>query len=228
MKNLLKDSKAYYEDNDYYEIFSQAEDAENKVAYYLNNISKNKVVLDAGCGTGKFLNVLETNAKRYIGIDLSKNQLAKAKLKSLNNYSQFICSNLTKIPLEDNSVDLIVSTWVLGTITDINERNKVLNEFMRVLNNTGSIILVENASGSEFEIIRGRDKDNRTKDYNNWIIHNNFLLEQEIDTYFAFNTIEEAIECFKTIYGDEVAIKINGKKIEHKINIYKYQATNNS
>ncbi len=228
MKNLLKDSKAYYEDNDYYEKFSQAEDAENKVAYYLNNISKNKVVLDAGCGTGKFLNVLETNAKRYIGIDLSKNQLAKAKLKSLNNYSQFICSNLTKIPLEDNSVDLIVSTWVLGTITDINERNKVLNEFMRVLNNTGSIILVENASGSEFEIIRGRDKDNRTKDYNNWIIHNNFLLEQEIDTYFAFNTIEEAIECFKTIYGDEVAIKIKGKKIEHKINIYKYQATNNS
>lgn len=34
-KNLLKDSKAYYEDNDYYEIFSIAEDGENKVGAYL-------------------------------------------------------------------------------------------------------------------------------------------------------------------------------------------------
>ena len=42
MKNLLKDSNAYYENNDYYEIFSIAEDAENKVAKYLNNISKKK------------------------------------------------------------------------------------------------------------------------------------------------------------------------------------------
>ena len=34
-KNLLKDSKSYYEDNDYYEIFSIAEDGENKVGAYL-------------------------------------------------------------------------------------------------------------------------------------------------------------------------------------------------
>ena len=44
MKNLLKDSKAYYEDNDYYEIFSVAEDAEHKVTEYLNNISKKKLI----------------------------------------------------------------------------------------------------------------------------------------------------------------------------------------
>ena len=35
-KNLLKESKAYYENNDYYEIFSIAEDGENKVSDYLN------------------------------------------------------------------------------------------------------------------------------------------------------------------------------------------------
>ena len=58
-KNLLKDSKAYYEDNDYYEIFSIAEDGENKVGAYLEEICKDKIVLDAGCGTGKFLNILE-------------------------------------------------------------------------------------------------------------------------------------------------------------------------
>ena len=64
-KNLLKDSKAYYEDNDYYEIFSVAEDGENKVANYLKDICKDKIVLDAGCGTGKFLNILEEYSKKY-------------------------------------------------------------------------------------------------------------------------------------------------------------------
>ena len=221
MNNLLKDSKAYYEDNDYYEIFSIAEDAENKVKNYLNNISKDKIVLDAGCGTGKFLNIIESNSKEYIGIDLSDKQLEKARLKS-NNNSRFICSNLSNIPLEDKSIDLIVSTWVLGTIIDINERNNVLSELKRVLKDNGTIILVENREGSEFETIRNRDKDNRTRDYNNWILNNGFILDEEIDTYFEFKTFEEAKKCFEVIYGEGIASKINSNKIEHKINIYKY------
>ncbi len=222
MKNLLRDSKAYYEDNDYYEIFSIAEDSENKIANYLDNISKDKIVLDAGCGTGKYLNVLERNAIKYIGIDLSEKQLAKAKLKSKNNNSELICSNLSIIPLEDSSVDLIVSTWVLGTIIDINERNKVLDELKRVLKQDGQIILVENAENSEFEKIRGRDKDSRTKDYNDWILNNSFVLDKTIDTYFQFNTLEEAKKCFNIIYGEEISSRIVNSKIEHSINIYKY------
>ena len=87
MKNLLKDSKAYYENNDYYEIFSIAEDSENKVSSYLESVSKDKIILDAGCGTGKFLNILEKNATKYIGIDLSNEQLKKAKSKSLKDSS---------------------------------------------------------------------------------------------------------------------------------------------
>ena len=118
-KNLLKDSKAYYEDNDYYEIFSIAEDGENKVANYLKYICKDKIVLDAGCGTGKFLNVLEEYSQTYIGIDLSEKQLEKAKRKSKKSTSEFICSNLSKINLESNKFDLIVCSWVLGTITNL-------------------------------------------------------------------------------------------------------------
>ena len=222
MKNLLKDSKAYYEDNDYYEIFSIAEDYENKVANYLKDISIEKIILDAGCGTGKFIKSLESNSKQYIGIDLSANQLSKAKLKSSNTSSKFICSDLSNIPLKDKSVDLIVSSWVLGTITNITERNNVLNELKRVLKNKGQIFLIENAENSEFERIRGRDKDSRTKNYNDWIINNGFLLDKKISTFFQFNTLEEARKCFEIIYGNEIASKIISEKIEHKINIYKY------
>lgn len=220
-KNLLKNSNAYYKDNDFYEIFSIAEDGEQKVQEYLKELSKDKIVLDAGCGTGKFLPSIESVSKKYIGLDLSNDQLSKAKLKSKKN-SLFINSSLEKIDLEDNSVDLIISTWVLGTITNIDERNKCLDELKRVLKPNGEIILVENDENSEFEEIRNRIKDTRTKDYNNWILSNQFKVDKRIDTYFNFNSLEEAKECFKVIYGESISNKINNKIIKHKIIIFSY------
>ena len=222
MKNLLKDSKAYYEDNDYYELFSIAEDGENKVADYLKELSIDKVVLDAGCGTGKFLPIIENVAYKYIGIDLSNEQLIKAKDKSKRN-SLFINSSLDKIKLDNNSVDLIISTWVLGTITDIEERNRCLDELKRILKPNGKIILVENDVNSEFEEIRNRTSDSRTRDYNNWILSNGFIVDKRLETYFNFKSIDEAKKCFEVIYGKIISDKISDKKIEHKIIIFKYE-----
>jgi ubiquinone/menaquinone biosynthesis C-methylase UbiE len=223
MKNLLKESKAYYENNYYYELFSIAEDSLNLVSNYLNLISKEKIILDAGCGTGKFLNILETNGKEYVGIDLSKDQLKKAKAKSKKDNSLFIESNLSNINLEDNKFDLIVSSWVLGTITDISERNKCLSELKRVLKPGGIIILIENDLNSEFEVLRNRHLDNRTLDYNNWILANGFIVDKRIDTCFMFNTLEEAVKCFDVIYGNDVSSKIKDKRIGHKVIIFKYK-----
>ena len=221
-KNLLKDSKAYYENNDFYELFSIAEDSENKVRDYLKSFSTGKVVLDAGCGTGKFLPSLESVSTKYIGIDLSNDQLSKASEKSVKN-SLFINSSLEHIDLSDNSVDIIISTWVLGTITNLDERLKCLNELKRVLKPNGSILLVENDENSEFETLRGRDLDSRTKDYNNWILSNGFTVDKKINTCFNFNTLEEAKKCFEVIYGTDVSNKIKDKTIEHKIVIFKYE-----
>ena len=223
MKNLSKDSKAYYDDNDFYEIFSIAEDGENKVANYLKNFCKDKIVLDAGCGTGKFLNILEESSQKYIGIDLSDKQLEKAKRKSKKTTSEFICSNLSNINLKSNKVDLIVCSWVLGTILDLEERNKCLNELKRLLKPNGTIILVENDEDSEFEEIRNRTKDTRTRDYNNWILSNDFTIDKQIDTYFNFNSYNEAKKSFEVIYGTEISNKIKNNRINHKIIIFKYQ-----
>ena len=211
-KNLLKDSKSYYEDNDYYEIFSIAEDGENKVGAYLEEICKDKIVLDAGCGTGKFLKILEEYSKKYIGIDLSAKQLEKAKTKSKKDTSEFICSNLSNINLENNQIDLIICSWVLGTIVDIDERNKCLSELKRLLKSNGIIILIENDEDSEFEEIRNRTKDTRTRDYNNWILSNEFTIAKQIETYFNFKTYDEAKKCFEVIYGENISNKIKNKK----------------
>ena len=53
---------------------------------------------------------------------------------------------------------------MLGTILEVDRRNKVLEEMKRVLKHDGNIYLVENDIGGEFEEIRNRYPDiKRTK-----------------------------------------------------------------
>ncbi len=221
-KNLYQNSSAYYENNDYYEIFSRAEDGEGKVTKYLMERAKDKIVLDAGCGTGKFLNILENVASKYIGVDLSFDQLIKAQMKRKKESSSFINANLKDLMLADDSIDLIISPWVLGTVLDIKEREECLHELKRVLKPGGKIILIENDEGSEFETLRNRDKDLRTRNYNDWIISNDFNIAKQIDTKFIFNSFVEARNCFLEIYGDNIANKIKSEIIEHKIILFEF------
>lgn len=171
------------------------------------------------------MNALEESSKKYIGIDISNEQLKKAKAKSKKNTSQFICSNLSEINLKDNTVDLIVSSWVLGTIVDLDERERCLNELKRVLKPNGIIILIENDLGGEFEEIRNRTKDNRTLDYNNWILGNGFKVEKRIKTFFDFKSIDIARKCLNIIYGNDIVSKIKNRIVKHNIIIFKYSKT---
>lgn len=219
-KNLLKESRAYYGDNFYYEIFSKAEDNRCEVANYFTNIIAGGIVLDAGCGTGKYTKLLENISDKYIGIDLSSKQLGVAIKKSEKDTTEFIKANLANIPLEDNSVDVIVCTWVLGTITNLEERKKCIDEFRRVLKIGGRIILVENACGGEFEWIRDRLNDNRTNDYNKWLVEMGFEEKEKFISYFLFESTEVARKCFEVIYGEEKAKRVNREIIRHEILIF--------
>lgn len=223
IKNLSKESSAYYQDNDYYELFSKAEDKTEQVTEYLKQEVREKVVLDAGCGTGKYLERLEPFVKKYIGIDLSFQQLEKASAKISREETTLIQGNLKKLPLKDNSMDIVISTWVLGTITNIEERKSCLKELQRVVVPTGKIILIENAEGSEFESIRGRTKNKKTKEYNDWLIAHGFYKIKTIETYFLFSTLKEAKKCFEVIYGKEKAKKVTSCRVQHTIVCFEYR-----
>lgn len=218
----MKESKAYYKDNDYYELFSIAEDYPEKIKEFLKNNIKGNVILDAGCGTGKFTKILEKLSNKYIGIDLSNDQLNKARTKSTKDNSEFIQANLINIPLPDNSVDIIISTWVLGTIKDIAERNKCIQELRRILKPNGKIILVENDIFGEFEIIREKDKTNATKIYNDYLMNCDFKEQKKFQTYFQFPNLDLAKKCFDVIYGKRISNKINNYTINHNIVIFEY------
>ncbi len=222
--NLSEKSKNYYEENDIYELFSIAEDYPNKIYKYLLPKIKNKTILDLGCGTGKFMQKFHIETTKYYGLDLSNEQLNIAKRKIKDKSVEFICCSAENIPLPDNSVEVIISTWVLGTILEVDRRNKVLEEMKRVLKKEGSIYLVENDIGGEFEEIRNRYPNiKRTKDYNDWIESKNFKIENKLKTYFQFKDDKEAKNIFSNIWGTEIGNKVKSNIIEQNIIIYLFR-----
>jgi len=223
INNLTEKSDLYYDMNQIYERFSQVEDTPQKITKFLKlNVKGN--VLDLGCGSGKYTSLLCENSLSYIGLDLSQNQINIAKTKS--NNGKFICSSAENISLNDNSIDFGVACWVLGTILEEDRRKKVLDEIKRVLKQEGEFYLIENAYGGEFELLRGRTKDNRTCDYNNWLLNNDFKICKKFETYFEFGSIDEAKHIFSSIWGEDISKKIKSKKIKQKIIIFKFSNFN--
>lgn len=103
---------------------------------YVGNID-NQVILDAGCGNG-YLTIklaLETQVKQVIGVDLSSNsiKLAKENLnrrikdENIQQKVQFNHDSITELKtVQDNSIDLIISNYVLMDTPDLDAVLKVI------------------------------------------------------------------------------------------------------
>lgn len=80
---------------------------------------KGKVVVEAGCGAGRFLEVVAPHAKQAIGIDLSAAvEAARDNLLSRFKSISIVQADLNHLPLRNGSVDFIYSIGVLHHIPD--------------------------------------------------------------------------------------------------------------
>jgi ubiquinone/menaquinone biosynthesis C-methylase UbiE len=223
--NLAEGSKSYHSEADIYERFSQAEDYPQKIISILKPLIAGKDVLDIGCGTGKYLVEFAPLSNSYYGLDISPEQLMIAKSKSIGmnlaNVS-FICSSAEKIDLPDNSIDAVISAWVVGTIQGIDRRASAISEAERILKKDGSIYLIENDIGGEFETIRGRYPDiARTMEYNSWLEHDmGFAPLARFTTNFKFSSADEAKHVIGSIWGQAAGEMVKDRTIGHNIIIY--------
>ena len=80
----------------------------------------NKIILDAGCGGGRFTHVAgkETNAKEIFGVDLSNAVLSAFKNTKDNEKITIIQGDITKLPFKKNSIDFVYSVGVLHHLPD--------------------------------------------------------------------------------------------------------------
>jgi ubiquinone/menaquinone biosynthesis C-methylase UbiE len=111
-----------------------------------NNSSSNRYILDVGTGTGRFIHLFTKFNYNFVGIDISKKMLQKAKLK-INEikrkengryYCELIVCDAFNLSFKSCTFDYVISYRVLIHFPNY---EKVLNEIYRVLKPQGVAIL---------------------------------------------------------------------------------------
>jgi GT2 family glycosyltransferase/ubiquinone/menaquinone biosynthesis C-methylase UbiE/glycosyltransferase involved in cell wall biosynthesis len=99
-----------------------------------------KRVLDIASGEGYGSNWIAERAESVVGVDISEEAVANARGKYHRDNLQFITGSVADIPLEDHSVDVIVS---FETIEHVGEelQRQFLTEAKRVLTQNGILVI---------------------------------------------------------------------------------------
>jgi GT2 family glycosyltransferase/ubiquinone/menaquinone biosynthesis C-methylase UbiE len=99
-----------------------------------------KRVLDIASGEGYGSNWIAERAESVVGVDISEEAIANARGKYHRDNLQFITGSVAEIPLEDHSVDVIIS---FETIEHVGEelQRQFLIEAKRVLTENGILVI---------------------------------------------------------------------------------------
>lgn len=139
--------------NDYRQISSQYASLDNTGTAYLafkdvptliKKYAKGNLTLDYGCGSGHstlFLNEIGLDVR---GVDISSEMLNEAMKASQS--IPFLLIESAKLPFNDNTFDVVFSSFVLFEISNKNELTRIFNEIYRVLKKNGIFIAI---TGSE-------------------------------------------------------------------------------
>jgi alkylated DNA repair protein alkB family protein 8 len=101
---------------------------------FLDSLKRDSIVYDLGCGNGRNMN---HGSLKFIGIDNCENFISICKSKNLS----VINSNITKIPLDNNSADAIICIAVFHHLSSIENRIQSLLEMKRLVKQGGKILL---------------------------------------------------------------------------------------
>ncbi len=117
-------------------------------------IVKDKIVLDVASGTGYGSQLMAKTANQVYGVDVSKEAVEYAQKKFPAPNLEFKQGDATKIPLEDSSVDVVVS---FETIEHLKEYVRFVDEVKRVLKPNGVFVVStpneeEYQTGNDFHV----------------------------------------------------------------------------
>ncbi len=105
-------------------------------------------VLDAGCGAGRDSQVLHAMGLHVTGVDLSEGLLKEARKRCPD--VNFVLGDLLDLPFENESFDGVWAHASLVHLETIQQAQKVLLEFHRVLKSNGVVyMMVKQQMGSD-------------------------------------------------------------------------------
>ncbi|HCB62181.1 MAG: hypothetical protein A2W93_10760 [Bacteroidetes bacterium GWF2_43_63] len=99
---------------------------------------QNKIVIDIASGEGYGSNLLATKANYVTGIDISREAVEHSKNKYKKKNLSFLEGSTSEIPLDSQSVDVVVS---FETIEHHDKHDEMMIEIKRVLKPDGMLII---------------------------------------------------------------------------------------
>ena len=116
-------------------------------------------VLEIGIGSGLNLRYYDPTKVQYIiGVDPTPHKQAlKNSFESIKIDHELILASAEHLPMEDNSIDTVVSTYAFCTIPDL---TTTLSECRRVLKDEGTLIFIEHGASPDPRIRKTQDRVN--------------------------------------------------------------------
>ncbi len=151
---------------------------------------KDKKVLDMACGEGYGSMLLSCAASHVTGVDISEEVVEFAKNKYQKDNLEFKTGECAKIPMEDSSVDVVVS---FETIEHHDQHEVMMKEIKRVLKKDG-ILIISSPDKHEYSDIPLQNNPFHKKE----LYHDEF--KSLLENYF--NNI--AIYGQRIIYGSSI------------------------
>jgi ubiquinone/menaquinone biosynthesis C-methylase UbiE len=109
-------------------------------------------VLEVGIGSGLNLPLYSSEVRRVYGVDpsLELQKMARLRMPGLAINVEFLSQSAEEtLPLSDESIDTIVTTWTLCSIVD---PTKALRQMKRVLKPDGRLIFVEHGRAPDSKV----------------------------------------------------------------------------
>jgi ubiquinone/menaquinone biosynthesis C-methylase UbiE len=114
-------------------------------------------VLEIGIGSGLNLPLYGPGVRSVIGLDPSPEllRMARTRVSAASTQIEFLEASAEAMPLDDGSVDAVVTTWTLCTIP---EATQALAEMRRVLKSSGTLLFVEHGRAPEPGVAHWQDR----------------------------------------------------------------------
>jgi ubiquinone/menaquinone biosynthesis C-methylase UbiE len=114
-------------------------------------------VLEVGVGSGLNLPLYTAAATHVFGLDMSPRLLSMARQlrPSAAMRVELIEGSAEALPIEDQSIDTVVTTWTLCSIPDV---AAALREMRRVLKPSGELLFVEHGQSPDVKVRRWQNR----------------------------------------------------------------------
>ena len=173
---------------------------------------KDKIVLDAACGDGYGSNLLASQAQYVYGIDLSVETIESAKSKYKKGNTEFICASIEQLPLEDDSIDTIVSFETIEHVSIAVQQN-FFKEVKRVLKPDG-VLVISTPNKAIYSDLYNYKNEFHVKEF----YREEF--EKELRKHFSHVVmLEQSFEIVSMIYAEQLQMS---EMQSHKLQNAKY------